>query len=463
MIKLKAKAVKFLKNQSQVLPFDQVTTPKQIKKKEANSKISRIKECVKEATLSSTIHGIPNALRAEKTFIKFLWIIGFLTTVSTSIYLISKNINDYLEYETVTKISVINEQPTIFPTLSFQFNYSNFQGNYSLENNVIKLFYENIGLNISESFQIVQYKTNKIYKFNSGINNTGQKIDIKKQKIAGDRGGFYSEVFIGLPKQFNSSLNFGIPSRNSFFSLYIHNKSMNPAEMNEQPIKLPPGFSTEISVSKIFTDRLPYPYNDCFDDLKELKSHDSLLVQYILTKTNSIYRQKDCLNLCQTEYLIKHCNLSSQLGFIWEIDRNENDDCQENETKSFFSKDINEYCTPFCPMECDSIDYKIDLMSSVFPNQAYASELALHRKIKPKYPNGTNITLEDLRASVVAFSVYYSDFKYTYIQQLPKMQIVDAVSNFGGLLGLFVGVSFLSFIELIECLIQIVLISLEKK
>ena len=184
MIKLKAKALKILKNQSQVLPFDQVTTPKQIKKKEGNSKISRIKECVKEATLSSTIHGIPNALRAEKTCIKFMWIIGFSITVSTSIYLISKNIN--------------------------------------------------------------------------------------------------------------------------------------------------------------------------------------------------------------------------------------------------------------------------------------ASELALHRKIKPKYPNGTNITLEDLRASVVAFSVYYSDFKYTFIQQLPKMQIVDAVSNFGGLLGLFVGVSFLSFIELIECLIQIVLISLEK-
>jgi hypothetical protein len=99
-------------------------------------------------------------------------------------------------------------------------------------------------------------------------------------------------------------------------------------------------------------------------------------------------------------------------------------------TENFFSKDINEYCAPFCPMECDSIDYKIDLMSSVFPNQAYASELALHRKIKPKYPNGTNITWEDLRASVVAFSVYYSDFKYTYIKQLPKMQIVDAVSNF---------------------------------
>ena len=78
-----------------------------------------------------------------------------------------------------------------------------------------------------------------------------------------------------------------------------------------------------------------------------------------MTKTNSIYRQKDCLNLCQTDYLIKKCNLSSQLGFTWEFDRNENNDCQMNETENFFSKDINEYCAPFCPMECDSMSYLI--------------------------------------------------------------------------------------------------------
>ena len=463
MIKIKAKVLKFLKNQSQVLPFEQVTRPKQIHKREDNSKRSRIKHCVKEATLSSTIHGIPNALRAEKTYIKFMWIFGFLITVSTSIYLISKNINEYLEYETVTKISIINEQPTIFPTLSFQFNYSNFQGNYSLEDNVIKLFYENFGLNISESFEIVKYKTNKIYKFNSGINNTGQKIAIKKQKIAGDKGGFYSEVFIGLPKQFDSSLNFGIPSRNSFFSLYIHNKSMNPAEMNEQPIKLPPGFNTAISISKTYTDRLPYPYNDCIDDLNEFKLHDSLLVQHILTKTKSIYRQKDCFNLCQAKYIIDSCNLKSSLGFTWEIDVNENKTCAGKQKDHFLTTiDINEYCAPFCPMECDSIEYKFEVMFSVFPNLDYASQLAVNDKVLPKYPNGSNITLEDLRASVVAFSIYYPDFKYTVIEQLPKMQLVDAVSNFGGLLGLFVGVSFLSFVELFECLIQIVLISLDK-
>jgi len=377
--------------------------------------------------------------------------------------LITKNLTEYLEYETVTKIRIINEQPTVFPTVSFQFNYGNLKANYSLDN-IIKLYYETITLNISQHCEISKEKMSTLFKFNSGKNSTGQQINIRKQKIAGQKGGLYSEVFIGLPDQFIANISlYGTESRSSYFSLYIHNISMNPAEVNEQPIKLPPGFNTAISVSKIYTDRLPYPYNDCIDDLNELKLHDSLLVQHMLTRTKSIYRQKDCFNLCQAKYMIDSCNLKSQLGFTWEIDLNENISCAGIQKEYFLTKiDINEFCTPFCPMECDSIEYKYEVMSSVFPNLDYAPQLAGNSKIVPKYPSGTKITLEDLRASVVAFSVYYSDFKYTVIEQLPKMQIVDAVSNFGGLLGLFVGVSFLSFMELFECLIQIVLISLEK-
>ena len=70
--------------------------------------------------------------------------------------------------------------------------------------------------------------------------------------------------------------------------------------------------------------------------------------------------------------------------------------------------------------------------------------------------------MEDLRESLVSFSIYYYDFKYTFISQSPKMQLVDLVSNFGGLLGLFVGMSFLSFGELIQIIIEVLIILFEK-
>ena len=49
--------------------------------------------------------------------------------------------------------------------------------------------------------------------------------------------------------------------------------------------------------------------------------------------------------------------------------------------------------------------------------------------------------------------MYYNDLKYTKITELQKTKIVDLIANAGGILGLFIGISFLSFIEILEFLL----------
>jgi len=49
------------------------------------------------------------------------------------------------------------------------------------------------------------------------------------------------------------------------------------------------------------------------------------------------------------------------------------------------------------------------------------------------------------------------------INQIPKMDSYDFISNIGGNFGLFIGVSFLSFAELIEFIIEIILIFFSTK
>ncbi len=44
------------------------------------------------------------------------------------------------------------------------------------------------------------------------------------------------------------------------------------------------------------------------------------------------------------------------------------------------------------------------------------------------------------------------------IDQIPKMNSFDFISNLGGNFGLFIGISFLSFAEFIELFIEIILI-----
>jgi len=58
----------------------------------------------------------------------------------------------------------------------------------------------------------------------------------------------------------------------------------------------------------------------------------------------------------------------------------------------------------------------------------------------------------------VRFRVYYKTLKHTVINQSPKMILSDLISNIGGIIGVFLGISFLSFIEIIDFILQIIYI-----
>jgi len=433
------------------------------------SKIKRIKKKLKEMIIDSSSHGIPHIFRTKRKLFKIMWTIFFIICISFGIKIIVTNLLSYLEYDVITNIELVYEQPIQFPTISFQFNFGNSKANYSLEDNVFKLVYnQQLKKNIASEFEQLTDKRGKVfYKFNSGKNKTGNSIQMKNQTIVGNAGSMRAEIFIGKPDEFTANEN---EENDSFFSIYVHNSSINAVESTDAPIKLAPGFSTNLKITRVVTDRLGEPYNNCVDDLESLRSSDSPLVQHILTKTTSSYRQKDCFNLCLGQYIKDKCDLKLNLGFEWEMvyqikETNiskELRNCANQEYANFNKMNTNQYCSPFCPEECDSYEYQIEYMTSKFPTESYAKMLMNDSKIKSKYHKNHNITLDDLRESLVSFSVYYTSFHYTKISQLPKMEMTNAVSEFGGILGLFVGVSFLSFGELVEILGETILILIEK-
>ena len=52
-------------------------------------------------------------------------------------------------------------------------------------------------------------------------------------------------------------------------------------------------------------------------------------------------------------------------------------------------------------------------------------------------------------------NVYYETLSYIQIDEAPSMDFVGLLSNIGGVAGLFLGVSVLSFVEIIEGIMQI--------
>ena len=63
---------------------------------------------------------------------------------------------------------------------------------------------------------------------------------------------------------------------------------------------------------------------------------------------------------------------------------------------------------------------------------------------------------ERLLDGALSFNVYYDALEYTLISEKPQTLLVDLVSNIGGLLGIFIGISFLSILEIFEFLFELI-------
>jgi hypothetical protein len=62
-----------------------------------------------------------------------------------------------------------------------------------------------------------------------------------------------------------------------------------------------------------------------------------------------------------------------------------------------------------------------------------------------------------------SIKVFYAEATYTQITEAPQQGIVDLLSSLGGNLGMFLGFSIFSFVELLELLIKVIWILLKHK
>jgi len=68
---------------------------------------------------------------------------------------------------------------------------------------------------------------------------------------------------------------------------------------------------------------------------------------------------------------------------------------------------------------------------------------------------------ENVSKTFFSINVYYEDLKYTLISQQPKIELFGLISNLGGILGLFIGFSFISLLEIIETIAELIYIYLD--
>jgi hypothetical protein len=70
---------------------------------------------LRDASLETSMHGLPSIIKTDHTVLKILWLAAFLAASGYCSYLIVLTIQSYLEYKVVTNIDTISEIPTKFP------------------------------------------------------------------------------------------------------------------------------------------------------------------------------------------------------------------------------------------------------------------------------------------------------------------------------------------------------------
>jgi hypothetical protein len=184
-----------------------------------------------------------------------------------------------------------------------------------------------------------------------------------------------------------------------------------------------------------------------------------------MKNSNLTYKQINCFDICFQDILIKNCECyDAVLTFGYPVfytvpicKSSEQLFCAYVQYVEFYSSDLKQKCKE-CPEECESTVYDAIVSNSNFPSSKFSNLfLKNDSRIQARFPNGI-VTQSDLEKNMAYVNVFLNELTYTKIDQVQLVSGFDLLSNIGGTMGLFMGVSLLSFIEILEFLLEIIII-----
>lgn len=434
-----------------------------------DSKNKRIKESVKESLKSSTSHGIPMIVASGNWTLKTIWIIFTIISTSFCIYLIVKNIISYYKYDVSTKIRANYEYNSTFPSITIC-NYNLFTSNASS-----KILNGTQNASEYNFFGFVQngMKSGEIRKYGDSLEKLISYLDFdqEEQNITNETFTYFFHPIYGNCYTFNADKYDNVSSKEpvrttntghlkNFFAnldlsidneasqlnindifggvIFIHEFGSIP--ITEDPLFLSPGFITNIALQRTYLHKLPKPYSSCeIDNDKAIKIKSELYTDF---KTKSIkYTQNLCFKYCFFKYNLKSCSCYYDDFFSFPeyvpCVTSDEIECFRSSSNNFTSTNYFEkYCKLNCPLECDRLTYTKTISTFSYKNH------------------------DEYEAAV---TIYFENYIITEIDESEVMDMVTLISNIGGIAGLFLGVSFLSFIEIIAITAQVIKIKLKKR
>ena len=469
---------------------------------------------------NEAVQGVLKVAHADHMIIKVFWIVALVIASGLCAYLIVESVVTYLEYRVFTTSRTVIETPTEFPKVTIC-NYNQFSTKYAYElissindeyypgqnvfdaaqtqnmssvdkyNLILSVYTHVTSRVLSKNFSDTErqklgqslddilysclfnnqacsaddfvWRYDRYYGncwvFNSGYNASGHYVGLKKSSIAGQGFGLQLAFYINFYEKLSIT--------NAIYGVGGYLRVENASYLGDDTldgIYLTPGESPDVLVYRTFKEYLPKPYSSCEVDNVNPHNFDSHLYQ-IISHSAYQYKQQLCFIQCLQEMSNKTCNCTNP----WFNSLLDADYCWTEDqiacTNNIFDEDfITEYvpanCGQFCPLECNTTEYKTSYSSAELVGDLYLEYIRERPSLAEDFINRT-LDVETARKSFSFFFVAYETLTYTYSYESPSMNIVALLANIGGTLGLFLGVSALTVCEIFEILMELILINRE--
>ncbi|XP_065067332.1 acid-sensing ion channel 4-A-like [Rhopilema esculentum] len=426
-----------------------------------------------EGINSLTIHGVPKIFTTKSYFSRVLWALLCTSTVVFLIYFMSDAIRKHLNFEIYIKEERIPKHEMSLPAITIC--NTNFYSGDDDDYAVNQVLPKNCSYTDAEYFET---ETNRKYFldichwFHGGIMGEFSPKNISFPQNASFLPNFWPCVTLNKNKtmvQKRESLNSGlkllliygkrpnktvpwygneifVDERQGLFVTAHDQREVIPAFSG---ISLPPGYHTIVKLRKkvIRRKESPYPSN-C------IKSGQKTGFNVFSGKA----RRDICLYSCLA---IRQYNICHAIDARWRPFMNKKEypntlnvtdkeriDCMFEVLQSVDAVNCK------CNVYCDEEVYETQTSRVPWPQQWKAEELT---RIFP------SLTSSTIRQTFIKLTIYYeeiSEFRYT---EEEKYSIMNVWTDFGGQMGLFIGASLISFVEILLLLLGFLQKVLKKK
>ena len=402
------------------------------------------------------IDGLPNSLRANSVIISVFWFLIFFGSSAYTVILIVRSINHYFDYKVTSTIRYITEQEAALPTLTLcdvdpftsdsaktlldqthlseeeKANMTYFEMFLHIDAN--KTSERGYPLTLEEKMDLMEDALSVYYYEDLQMENY-PKNRIHPTKIFHPEYlncYVYNKEAKNITRSSNGMLMYILASDSTRNQLLLIQDSKDYLlGTDRSPYYMTMSMRHDLIVYRYVNHQYEWPYSDCtvLEDNTLTKDIPDRFVFDEVIATNATYTQKTCMSFCVQLMTVDRCACKSNkigynvtgVGYCSLADENE---CAALVWNSI--DEINEQCLPKCPLECSQKLFKITPIIS-----------------EQNIPGSEDI-------DGVQFNLRYNDLAYEETHEEPVINGLLLLGEIGGHLHLFLGMSLLSFVEIIE-------------